>query len=134
MMLRRNVRVRSLCGSREELVGRALFFDLTRVEEHDLARHVVGETHLVGRDEHRHAFGRELADEGEHLGHELGIERAGDLVEQHHARLHGERTHDGHPLLLASRQPVGVVVALVPHADAVEQRCARDRPLRASRA
>ena len=48
-------------------------------------RDIAGETHLVRRDEHRHALARELAHEREHLGDELGVERARDLVEQHHA-------------------------------------------------
>ena len=58
----------------------------------------------------------------EHLGDELGIERARDLVEQQHARLHRERPHDGDPLLLAARQPVGILVRLVGEADALEER------------
>ena len=51
-----------------------------------------------------------------------GIERARDLVEQHQPRLHRERAHDRDALLLPTREPIGVVVALVPHADPVEQR------------
>ncbi len=58
----------------------------------------------------------------EHLGDELRVERARDLVEEHDARLHRERAHDRDALLLAAREPVGIVVALVPHTDAVEQR------------
>jgi len=56
----------------------------------------------VGRDQHRHATGGELADDVEHLGHELGVERARDLVEQQEVGSHRERANDRHALLLAA--------------------------------
>ena len=46
--------------------------------------------------------GRELTDHVEHLGDELGVERARDLVEQHDVGLHRQRAHDRDPLLLAA--------------------------------
>ena len=72
--------------------------------------------------QHGHALDGELADEREHLGDQLRVERARDLVEQHHARLHGQRAHDRDALLLTAREAVGVFVALVPEADPIEQR------------
>ena len=77
--------------------------------------------HLVRRDQHRHPACRELADHAQHLRDELRIERARHLVQQHHRRLERERAHDCDPLLLAAREPVGVVVALVGEPEAVEQ-------------
>ena len=64
----------------------------------------------------------------EHLGDELGVEGAGDLVEQQHPRLHRERPHDRDPLLLAAREPVGILVRLLGEADALEERASRPPP------
>ena len=63
----------------------------------------------------------ELADHLEHLADELRVERARDLVEQHQLGLHRERAHDRDALLLAAREPVGVLVALVGEPEAAEQ-------------
>ena len=84
-------------------------------------RDVAGEAHLVGRDQHRHPARRELADHVEHLGDELRVERARHLVEEEEPRLHGQRAHDRHPLLLAARQPVGVLAPLVGEPEPLEQ-------------
>ena len=63
----------------------------------------------------------ELADETQHVGHELRVERARDLVEQHQLRLHRECAHDRHALLLPAAQPVGILVGLLLEPDASEQ-------------
>ncbi len=63
----------------------------------------------------------ELADDVEHLGHQLRVERARDLVEQQDVGLHGERTDDRDPLLLTARQPVGHLVALVRQPEACQE-------------
>ena len=54
--------------------------------------------------------GLEVADDVEHLADQLGVERRGDLVEQHHLGLHGQRSDDRDALLLAARELVGVGV------------------------
>ena len=91
------------------------------MEEADAVRDVAGEAHLVRRDQHRHPAGGELADHVEHLGDELGVEGARHLVEQEELRLHRERAHDRDPLLLAAREPIGVLVALVGEAEPLEE-------------
>jgi len=78
------------------------------VEEADLARDLAGEAHLVGGEQHGHALLRQLAHDVQHPRHQLGIERRGDLVEQQHQRVHGERAGDGDALLLPARQAVGI--------------------------
>ncbi len=57
----------------------------------------------------------------EHLPHELGVERARDLVEQHQVRVHRERADDGDALLLTAREPVRVLAAAVGEPEAAEQ-------------
>ena len=56
---------------------------------------------------------RQLPDDRQHLRHQHRVERRRDLVEQQDVRLHRQRAHDGDPLLLAAREPVGHRVALV---------------------
>ena len=103
------------------------------VEEADAVGDVAREAHLVRGDHHRHPAGGELADHLEHLGDELRVERARHLVEQHQLGLHRERAHDRDALLLAAREPVGVLVALVGEAEAARAARARaPRPRRAS--
>ena len=63
----------------------------------------------------------QLADHAQHLGHELRVERARDLVEEHQLGLHRERAHDRDALLLAAREPVRVLVALVGEPEPLEQ-------------
>jgi len=59
-----------------------------------------------------------LADHVEDLGHQLGIEGAGDLVEQQQVRLHRQRPDDRDPLLLAAGQAIRELLALVGQAEA----------------
>ena len=81
---------------------------------------VAGEPHLVGGDQHGHPGRRQLPDHLQDLPDQLGVQRAGDLVEQHELRVHGQGPDDGHPLLLASREPVGILAPLVGQAEPVE--------------
>ena len=60
-------------------------------------------------------------DHVEHLADQLGVERRGDLVEQHDLGVHGQRPHDRDPLLLAAAELVGVGVALVGQTEPGEQ-------------
>ena len=91
------------------------------MQEADLGRHVAGERHLVGGQHHRGAVERQLPHDVEHLARELGVEGRGHLVEQEQGRVggHGPRHRDA--LLLAARQPVGVLVHLVGQAEPGQQ-------------
>src|SRR5688500_13198316 len=105
----------------EDLRRRSLLEDAARVEEADPAGHVPCEPHLVRRDEHGHALRGQLANDGEHLRDELGVESARDLVQQHEPRLHRERAHDGDALLLAAGKAIRVLLALVGEPEARQQ-------------
>ena len=113
----RNWRVRGSVGSEKSALGRTLLDDRPGVEEADPVGDLAREAHLVRRDDHRHAAGRQLADDVEDLGDELRVERARDLVEQQDVGLHRQRPDDRHSLLLTARQPVRVLVALVGQAE-----------------
>ena len=72
-------------------------------------------------DDHGHAGVRQLLHDVEHLADHLGVERGCRLVEQHDLRLHHERAHDGHTLLLAAGELDGIGVGTVLEADAAQQ-------------
>ena len=72
-------------------------------------------------DDHGHAGVRQLLHNVEHLADHLGVERGCRLVEQHDLRLHHERAHDGHTLLLAAGELDGIGVGTVLEADAAQQ-------------
>ena len=57
----------------------------------------------------------------EDLAHELRVERARDLVEQHEARVHRQRARDRDALLLAAGEAVRILVRLVLEPDHREQ-------------
>src|SRR5215217_3920502 len=101
----------------ENLSRRTLFLDDTLVQEHDPARHVLGEAHLVRDHQHGPALLGQGAHDAEHLADEFRIEGRGGLVEEHHLRSLGERTSDRRALLLPAREVRGIVVSLVRDAD-----------------
>ena len=83
--------------------------------------HVPGEGHLVGDDHHGHVLGGEVADDLQDLAGQLGVEGGGGLVEEQDLRLHGQRTGDGHALLLTAGELVGVGILAVGKAHLLEQ-------------
>ncbi|CDN42585.1 hypothetical protein BN871_BM_00540 [Paenibacillus sp. P22] len=104
-----------------EEVRRLRFLDdPSAVHEHDPVRHFAGKAHLMGNDDHCHAFlGKQLHD-AEHLSDDLRIQRRGRLVEQHDLGLHGQASGNGNPLLLAARQLGRVRFRLVGNSDLFE--------------
>ena len=54
----------------------------------------------------------EILHHRQHLAGQFGIERRGDLVEQHQLGLHRQRAGDGDALLLAARELLGIGSAL----------------------
>ena len=68
---------------------------------------------------------REVLHDAQHLAGQLGIERRGHLVEQHHLRLHRQRAGDGDALLLAAGKLLGIGVELVGQADRASTSAAR---------
>ena len=113
--------MRSSRGDWKISSGWSLLQDLAGVEEADAVGDVAREAHLVRSDEHGHARMGQLADDVQHLGHQDRVERAGDLVEQQQVRLHRQGSHDGHPLLLTTREPVGHGIALLRQAEARQE-------------
>ncbi len=105
----------------QNLFRRAGFDDAAAVEEAHRVGDLAGERHFVGGHHDGAPGRRQLADEGQHLADQFRVQRAGDLVEQQQSGFVGQRAGDGHPLLLAAGQFVGVGVGLVGQADAGQQ-------------
>ena len=99
-------------------MGRALIHHQPVLHEHHLVGRLAGQAHLVGDHDDGHVRLGERLDDVEHLLHHLGVKRARGLVEQHDLRVHVEGAGDGHALLLAAGELVGVLVHLAfqPHA------------------
>src|SRR5437870_2613821 len=104
----------------EDRGGRALLHDGALVHEHDPVGGVAGKTHLVAHHDHGHAAFAQGVHDLEHRAHQLRIERAGGLVEQHDPGLERDRACDGHPLLLAARELAWRVVGAVGEADSFQ--------------
>ena len=111
----------------QHLGARSLLPDPALMHEDQPRGDAAREAHLVGDQHHRHALARHLLQHLQHLADQLGIERRGDLVEQHQLRLHGERAGDRDALLLAARELVGIGVDLVLEPDAAQHVARRSR-------
>ena len=108
-------------GRSSTSAGHALLDDPALVHEDEPVAHLPRELHLVRDDEHRHPVTGEIAHHDQHLADELRIERGGDLVEQHHVRVHHQRPRDRDPLLLAAGELVRVLARLLGQPDLLEQ-------------
>ena len=76
-------------GRAYELPRRPLLDDEAAVHEDRPVRHVAGEGHLVGHDDHRHPLGRQGSYDLEYLAGELRIEGARGLVEEEDLGIEG---------------------------------------------
>src|SRR5215831_1532180 len=113
----------ALLGRRLEDRGRRTLLDDQAVihEEHPVGG-VPGKAHLVADHDHGHARFAQGPHDLQHRAHELGIERAGRLVEQHDARLERDGAGDGDALLLAAGELARRVAGAVGEPDPVERR------------
>src|SRR5438552_6179784 len=104
----------------EDRGGRALLHDGALVHEEDPVGGVAGKAHLVADHDHGHAALPQRAHDLEHRAHQLRIEGAGRLVEQHDPGLERDRARDGHPLLLAARELARRVAGTIGEADSLQ--------------
>ena len=96
----------------DDLAGISALDDDAFVHEDKGVSDLAGKSDLMGDDDHGHALLGERAHHVEDLAHELRVEGTRGLVEEHELRLHRERPGDRDPLLLTSRELVGVGVYL----------------------
>jgi hypothetical protein len=120
-----NARVRSWLGAWKIAAGGTFLEDGAVIHEQHAVGGVARETHLVAHHHHCHAALAQVAHHAEHRAHELRIERAGRLVEQHHARLERDRPRDRDALLLAAGKLAGRVAGAVGEAHARQRGAAQ---------
>ena len=102
-------------GSGEDLLGLPRFDHVAEVEKRRLVGHARRLLHVVRHDDDADARIRDGTDgllDGE--GGD-GVQRRARLVEQHHIRMHRERTGDAQALLLTARERHRAAVELVFH-------------------
>lgn len=99
-----------------------LFEDAPGIHEHDAVGHCAGEGHFMGNNQQGHAVPGQALDHLQHFLDHLRVQRRGDLVEQHHLRVHAQRTDDGDALLLAAGELAREGIALVRKAHPLQQR------------
>ena len=95
--------------------------DLTGVHEDDPVGDLPGEAHLVGYADHRHAILGEAGHYVEHFLYHLGVERRGGFIEQHHIRLHTQRTRNRDTLLLSAGKLARIFARLLWNVDTLEE-------------
>src|SRR5680860_1068823 len=105
----------------QHLLRRALLDDPLVGHQHDPVGSAPGETHLMGNHDHRHALVGQGPHHLEHFTDQLWVQGGCRLVEQHHLGVHRERPGDCDPLLLSTRQVVGVLLCLFRETDSLEQ-------------
>ena len=118
----RHARLRQPARRIEEIPGRQVDQQRPLFEEDDAVGYLPGELDLVGDEHHGGALLRELRQDCQHFRRHLGIERAGHLVEQQIARLHGERPADADALALAAGKLRRIGVGAVGEPDRSKQR------------
>ena len=102
-------------------MGITLLYDHAAVHKDQLVGHVPGEGHLMGDDDHGGALFCQGADDPQHFAGELRIQGGGGFVKTKNVRVHGQGAGDGHPLLLAAGELVGIMIRPVSQAHLCEQ-------------
>ena len=105
----------------EELLRLVLLYDIAAVHEQHTRCNLAGKAHLVGNNDHSHAVVGQLLHDFEYLADHFRVERRGRLVEQHHVRIHCQRTRDGDTLLLTAGKLCRIAVRLIRQTDTRKQ-------------
>ena len=74
----------------------------------------------MGDDKHRQPLLGQLAHDGQHLAHHLGVQRGGRLVKQQYLGLHGQRAGNRHTLLLPAGKLARLGMDIGGHADLLQ--------------
>ena len=101
----------------EHLFRRSLLADFPAVEENDMIRHIPGETHFMGDNDHSGMQGGETPDHPENFTGQFRIQRGSGFVKAEDIRIQSQGTGNRHALALAAGKLMGVIVhpVLQPH-------------------
>jgi hypothetical protein len=91
---------RSVAGAVKKALGVAV--STTRPRSRNTIRLASRAKAISRHDDHGHAILCQPAHDDQNLSDQLGVERAGRLIEQQQLRTHGERPRDSHALLQAA--------------------------------
>ena len=91
------------------------------VKEQHPVRHGTGKLHLVGNDDHRLPFPRQVQHDVQHLADHFGVEGGGHFVKEQDLRVHTQCPHNGDALLLAAGKLPRVALGLLQKAHPVQQ-------------
>ena len=105
----------------KEILRIAALLDDALVHKNDLRADLACKAHFVCHNDHGHALSGELLHDLQHFADHFGVKRRGRLVKEHNVRIHCQRAHDRHTLLLTAGELVGICVRLVGKSDAFEQ-------------
>lgn len=100
-------------GVGEKFFRTVFLGDFPFIQEEDPGCNLPGKGHFVGHDDHGHAFVGQAPDQIQNLSHHFGIKGGGRLVKEQDLGIHGQRSDDGNPLLLAAGQGGGVGIFFV---------------------
>src|ERR1700710_869079 len=105
----------------EDLLRCALLGNHALVHEHHTIRRLARETHFMCDDHHGHAVACKAAHDLGDFADEFRVERGGGFIEEHDARLHGQRACNGYALLLAARQLARIMIRTIGETDALQR-------------
>ena len=106
----------------KHLRRRAFLDDVAvRHEQHAVA-YFLRKAHFVRHAQHRHALGRKVFHDVQHLANQLRVKGGGRLVEEHDFRLHRQGARNRHALLLSAGEAVRIFIRFALQANAVKQR------------
>ena len=115
-------------GARDHLLDRAVHQQDAVGDVRNLMT-ALGLVHVVGRDQHGQAFGRERMDLVPELAPRLGVDAGGRLVEQQKLRVGQRAGAEREPLLPAARQFAGKLLLAALEAEPLDHRARRRRRL-----
>lgn len=66
----------------DDLLGRTLLDNTAAVHKDHTVGNIARKLHRVGHDYHRHILRRQVLNDTQHLGRQLGVERRGRLIKE----------------------------------------------------
>ena len=99
----------------------ALFDDTAVIDKQQAVADLTGKPHLMGDDDHRHAFLCQLAHDIKDLADHLRVKRGRRFIKQHDLGLHGQCAGNGYTLLLSAGKLIGIRIGLIRQANAGQE-------------
>ena len=92
----------SAAAGQGTVAAAAMMAQTALVNEKHACPDLSGKTHLMGNNDHCHAFVCKSLHKIKNLADHLGVKSGGWLIKQNDIRIHGKRTDDGNTLFLTA--------------------------------